>query len=252
MFPNTLFLIIPYKFFVLDILRYVNSRIHRGEDNTFVSISEKVKNVCLVLFTIILRQKFSSQYLGTKITNASRSSPFKAATLRPVGTNHGDGSSWAQTYFVIGCICHFMHTFYNGQDTYSLCGSVCKEVVHHVCGHEFESRLKWKLCLHHIWLLLSDSRGMAQWFGAHYNQEVRFMDTNNDDGSSWAQTYFVIGCICHFMQTFYYGHDTYCLCGSVCKDFVYHPSGHVMSSIPDWSEIYLIFHIIYDPCYKWL
>jgi len=27
---------------------------------------------------------------------------------------------------------------------------------------------------HHIWLLFSDYRGMAKWFGTHYSQEVRF------------------------------------------------------------------------------
>jgi len=37
------------------------------------------------------------------------------------------------------------------------------------CGHEVESRLKWNFpdFPHHLWLLLSDYRGMAKWFGAH-------------------------------------------------------------------------------------
>jgi len=55
----------------------------------------------------------------------------------------------------------------------SLCGSVGKDFIYHACGHE--SRLKWKFSNfpHHLWLLLSDYRGMAKWFEAHYNQEVR-------------------------------------------------------------------------------
>jgi len=59
----------------------------------------------------------------------------------------------------------------------SLCGSVGKDFVYHACGHEFESRMEWKISnfLHPLLLLLSDScRGMAMWFGAHYYQEVRF------------------------------------------------------------------------------
>jgi len=54
-------------------------------------------------------------------------------------------------------------------------GSVGKDFVYHACGHEFESRLKWKFSNfpHHQWLLLSDYRGMAKWFGAQYNQKVR-------------------------------------------------------------------------------
>jgi len=57
------------------------------------------------------------------------------------------------------------------------CCIIGKDFVYHVCGHEFESRLKWKFSNfpHHLWLLLSDYRGMAKCFGAHYNQEVRFI-----------------------------------------------------------------------------
>jgi len=57
-----------------------------------------------------------------------------------------------------------------------LCGSVGEDLVYHACGHEFESQLKWNFFIfpHHLWLLLSDYRGMAKWFGAHYNQDVRF------------------------------------------------------------------------------
>jgi len=64
----------------------------------------------------------------------------------------------------------------SSQKVASLCGSVGKDFVYHVCGHEFESRLKWKFSNfpHHLWLMLSDCRGTAKWFGAHYNQEVRF------------------------------------------------------------------------------
>jgi len=60
--------------------------------------------------------------------------------------------------------------------TDSLCGSVGKDFVYHACGHEFESRLKWKFSNfpHHLRLLLSDYRGMAKCLRAHYNQEVRF------------------------------------------------------------------------------
>jgi len=48
-------------------------------------------------------------------------------------------------------------------------------INNYACGHEFESRLKWKFSIfpHHLWLIISDYRGMAKWFGAHYNQEVR-------------------------------------------------------------------------------
>jgi len=55
-----------------------------------------------------------------------------------------------------------------------LCSSVGKDFVHQSCGHEFESRLKWKFSnfRHHLWLLAE--KGMDKWFGAHYNQEVRF------------------------------------------------------------------------------
>jgi len=58
----------------------------------------------------------------------------------------------------------------------SLCGLVGKDFVYHACGHEFESRLKRKFSNfpHHLGLLLTDYRGMAKWFGAHYSQEVRF------------------------------------------------------------------------------
>jgi len=58
----------------------------------------------------------------------------------------------------------------------SLCGSVGKDFVYHAYGHRFESRLKCKFSdfPHHLRLLLSDYRGMAKWFGVHYNQEVRF------------------------------------------------------------------------------
>jgi len=44
------------------------------------------------------------------------------------------------------------------QNTNSLCGSVGKDFVYHACGHEFESRLKWKFSNfpHHLWRLLSD------------------------------------------------------------------------------------------------
>jgi len=41
----------------------------------------------------------------------------------------------------------------------TLCGSIGKDFVYHVCGHEFESRrLKWNFSNfpHHLWLLLSD------------------------------------------------------------------------------------------------
>jgi len=59
------------------------------------------------------------------------------------------------------------------------CSSVGKKFVHQACGHEFKSRLNWKFSNypHHLWLLLSDYRGMVKWFGAHYNQEVRFSST---------------------------------------------------------------------------
>jgi len=59
---------------------------------------------------------------------------------------------------------------------YSLYGTVGKDFVYHACGHEFESRLKWKISNfpHHLLLLLSNYRGMAKCFRAHYNQEVRF------------------------------------------------------------------------------
>jgi len=52
----------------------------------------------------------------------------------------------------------------------SLCGSVSKDFVYHACGQEFESRPKWKFSNfpHHLWLLLSDNRSMAKWFGAHF------------------------------------------------------------------------------------
>jgi len=58
----------------------------------------------------------------------------------------------------------------------SLCGSVGKDFVCHACGHEFESRPKWKFSNfpHHLWLVFSDYRGVAKWFEAHFNQEVRF------------------------------------------------------------------------------
>jgi len=58
----------------------------------------------------------------------------------------------------------------------TVCYSVGKDFAYHACGHEFKSRLKWKFSNfpHHLWLLLSDYRGMVKWFGAHYNQEVRF------------------------------------------------------------------------------
>jgi len=60
----------------------------------------------------------------------------------------------------------------------NLCGSVSKDFVYHASGHEFEFRLKWKFAGFphhpHPWLLFSDFRVMAKWFGAHYNQEVRF------------------------------------------------------------------------------
>jgi len=52
----------------------------------------------------------------------------------------------------------------------SLCGSVGKDLVYHACGHEFE----FSVFPRHLWLLLSEYRGVAKWFGAHYNQEVRF------------------------------------------------------------------------------
>jgi len=57
-----------------------------------------------------------------------------------------------------------------------LCGSVGKDLVYNACGHAFESRMKWKFSNfpHHIWLLLSDYRGLAKWFLAHYNQDVHF------------------------------------------------------------------------------
>jgi len=55
-------------------------------------------------------------------------------------------------------------------------GAVGKDFVYHACGHEFESRLKWNFSnfTYHLWPLLSDYRGMTNWFGGHYNQEVRF------------------------------------------------------------------------------
>jgi len=60
--------------------------------------------------------------------------------------------------------------------TASLSGSIGKDFAYHASGHEFESRLKWNLSNfpHHLWLLLSDDRGMAKWFWAHYNHEVHF------------------------------------------------------------------------------
>jgi len=47
--------------------------------------------------------------------------------------------------------------------------------VYNACVREFESRLKWTFSNfpHHLWPMLSDYRGMAKWFRAHYNQEVR-------------------------------------------------------------------------------
>jgi len=58
----------------------------------------------------------------------------------------------------------------------SLCGSVGEDFVYHACGHEFKSRVKRKFSNfpHHLWLLLTDYRGIAEWFGVHYNQEVLF------------------------------------------------------------------------------
>jgi len=52
-----------------------------------------------------------------------------------------------------------------------------KDYVYNACNHEFESRLKCKFSNfpHHLLLfLLSHYKGMAKWFGDHYNQEVRF------------------------------------------------------------------------------
>jgi len=46
----------------------------------------------------------------------------------------------------------------------------------YACGHEFDSRLNVTFSNFphhlHLWLLLSDYRGMAKWLGTHYNQEL--------------------------------------------------------------------------------
>jgi len=53
-------------------------------------------------------------------------------------------------------------------------GWVGKDFVYHACGHEVEFPLKWNIFNSPPMTLVSDYRGMAKWFGAHYNQEVRF------------------------------------------------------------------------------
>jgi len=74
-----------------------------------------------------------------------------------------------------------------------LCGSVGKDFVYHACGHELESRLKWKFSNfpYHLWLLLSDYGVMSKWFGDHYNQEVHFSSAVNC--KKWPQ---VLTCGC--------------------------------------------------------
>jgi len=54
-----------------------------------------------------------------------------------------------------------------------LCDSVAKDFFYHACGREFDSQLKCKFSdfPHHLWLLLSDYRGIAKWFVAHYDEE---------------------------------------------------------------------------------
>jgi len=39
-----------------------------------------------------------------------------------------------------------------------------------------------------LWLLLSDYRGLAKWFGAHYNQEVRFSSAVKCVKGPWVLT----------------------------------------------------------------
>jgi len=62
--------------------------------------------------------------------------------------------------------------FYMISFSVSLCCSLGKDFVYHACGHEFKSRLKWKVSNFPHHLLLGDYRGI--WLGAHYNLEVRF------------------------------------------------------------------------------
>jgi len=82
-----------------------------------------------------------------------------------------------------GALIHYPRVFYLSSSSKgnkkSLCGSVGKDFINYVCSHKFESRLKRKFSNfpHHLYLLLSDYRGMAKWFGAQYYQEVRFSST---------------------------------------------------------------------------
>jgi len=47
---------------------------------------------------------------------------------------------------------------------FSLCGSVAKDLVYHACGHEFVSRLKWKLSYfsHHM-IIDSHTWKLIEW-----------------------------------------------------------------------------------------